>query len=103
VQYWKPNVEGIAHPGPVELRIGLGYLWIVRHDFLAANFPRASKGGVDVQARASMDVWRKLFVMLNARYSRFFYSLHPEPYDPYVAGGALDEVFAVDLACGYRL
>ena len=75
----------------------------MRQDFLSANFPRASKGGVDVFARASMDMWKKVVLTLSARYSRFFYSLHPQPYDPYIAGGALDEVFAVDLACGYRL
>ena len=103
VQYWRPALEGAFSIGPVGVRGGASYLFIVRHDFLAANFPRASKGGVDLYARASMDVWRKLFVNLTARYQRYFYSLHPEPYDPYIAGGALDEVFAVDLACGYRL
>ncbi|TMA32601.1 MAG: hypothetical protein E6J88_02110 [Deltaproteobacteria bacterium] len=103
VQYWRPGVEGRTGLGRVVLRGGLGYLLVVRQDFLSANFPRASKGGVDVFARASMDVWKKVVLTFSARYSRFFYSLHPQPYDPYIAGGALDEVFAVDLACGYRL
>jgi len=102
IQYWRPGLEGRLQIGPVVIRAGAAYLLIVRQDFLAANFPRAGKGGVEASARASMDVW-KVELTLAGRYTRFFYSLHPQPYDPYIAGGALDEVFAVDLACGFRL
>jgi hypothetical protein len=102
VQYWRPGLEGQMPMGPVLLGAGAAYLLIVRQDFLSAYFPRASKGGVEFSARASMHVW-KVDLTFSGRYTRFFYSLHPQPYDPYVAGGALDEVFAVDLACGYRL
>ena len=49
-----------------------------------------------------MNIW-KLALTLSGRYTRFFSSLNPQPYDPYIAGGALDEVYAFDLACGYRL
>ena len=49
-----------------------------------------------------MDVGQ-VALTLSGRYQRFFYSLNPQPYDPYVAGGALDELFTVDLACGFRL
>jgi hypothetical protein len=102
IQYWRPGVEGRLALGPVALTGGVAWLAVVRQDFLAAYFPRARKGGVELTARATMAVW-KVFLSLSGRYQRFFYSLHPEPYDPYVAGGALDEVFSLDLACGYRL
>ncbi len=102
VQYWRPGLEGRMPLGRVLLRAGAAYLLVVRQDFLSAYFPRASKGGIEALARATMQVW-KLELTLSGRYTRFFYSLHPQPSDPYVAGGALDEVFAVDLACGYRL
>ena len=102
IQYWRPGLEGQISLGPVALGAGAAYLLIVRQDFLSRFFPRASKGGLEASMRASMDVW-KVGLTLSGRYQRFFYSLHPQPYDPYVAGGALDELFTVDLACGFRL
>ena len=102
IQYWRPGLEGQTSLGPVVLGAGAAYLLIVRQDFLSTYFPRASKGGLEASVRASMEVG-KVGLTLSGRYQRFFYSLHPEPYDPYVAGGALDEHFAVDLACGWRL
>lgn len=102
VQFWKPGVEGQWQAGPVILGVGAAYLAIVRQDFLQAYFPRARKAGVEASVRASMRL-EKAEVTLSGRYQRFFYALHPEPYDPYVAGGALDELFALDLACGFRL
>jgi hypothetical protein len=102
IQYWRPGLEGRISLGRVVLGAGAAYLFIVRQDFLAANFPRASKGGIEGSVRAAMDVG-KVLLTLSGRYQRFFYSLHPQPYDPYVAGGALDELFTVDLACGFRL
>jgi hypothetical protein len=102
IQYWRPGLEGRISLGRVVLGAGAAYLLVVRQDFLAANFPRASKGGIEGSVRASMNLG-KVGLTLSGRYQRFFYSLHPQPYDPYVAGGALDELFTVDLACSYRL
>ncbi len=102
IQYWRPGLEGRMSLGRVALGAGAAYLLVVRQDFLFTYFPRASRGGVEASVRASMDVG-KVGLTLSGRYQRFFYSLHPQPYDPYVAGGALDEMFTVDLACGFRL
>jgi hypothetical protein len=102
IQYWRPGLEGRLDLGRFVLRAGAAYLLVVRQDFLAALFPRYSKGGLDATMRVSTDV-KQVTLSLAARYSRFFYALHPLPHDPYIAGGALDEVFAVDLACSYRL
>jgi hypothetical protein len=101
IQYWRPGLEGRAWIGPVSLGAGAAYLLVVRQDFLDTYFPRASTGGLEASVRASMDVGR-VELTLSGRYQRFFSSLHPQPYDPYVAGGSLDELFAVDLACGFR-
>jgi hypothetical protein len=101
IGYWRPGVDGLMTLGPVAVSLGGAWLAVVRQDFLSAYFPRASKGAFELTARASMAVWN-VQLALSGRYQRFFYSLHPLQYDPYVAGGALDEVFAVDLACGYR-
>ena len=102
IQYWRPGVEGRWDAGRFTLRAGGAWLLVVRQDFLNAVFPRASKGGVELSASASMPV-KIVRLTLSARYQRYFYSLHPLPYDPYIAGGALDEVFSLDLACSYRL
>jgi hypothetical protein len=102
IQYWRPRLEGRMELGPVALAAGAAYLLVVRQDFLSALFPRASKHGIEASARASIKAG-KVWLTLSGRYLRFFYSLHPLPYDPYIAGGALDEVFALDLACGFRL
>jgi hypothetical protein len=101
-QYWRPGLEGRFSLGPVMLGGGAAWLFVVRQDFLETYFPRATKGGVEGTLRASMDVGR-VALTLSGKYQRFFYSLHPQPYDPYVAGGALDELFSIDLACGFRL
>ena len=102
VQYWRFAPSGRFSLGGVALEGGAAWLAVVRQDFLSLWFPRAAKGGVEAFVKASRPVW-KLSLTLTARYQRYFYSLHPEPYDPFIAGGALDEVFALDLACGYRL
>jgi len=102
IQYWRPGLEGQIWLGRVALSAGAAYLAVVRQDFLSTYFPRASTHGVEGSVRASMDVG-KVELTLSGRYQRFFSSLRPQPYDPYVAGGALDELFAIDLACGYRL
>jgi hypothetical protein len=102
IQYWKPGLEGRLWIGPVSLGLGAAYLLVVRHDFLATYFPRATTGGVEGLVRVTYD-WRKFGLTLTGRYARFFSALHPEPYDPYVAGGVLDETFTVHLALGYRL
>jgi len=102
IQYWRPGLEGGIALGPVGISLGAAYLLVVRQDFLATYFPRASKGGLEGLLRVSVDVG-PVALTLSGKYQRFFYSLNPQPYDPYVAGGALDELFAVDLACGYRL
>jgi hypothetical protein len=98
VQYWRfaPSVRFAS------IEAGAAWLAIVRQDFLSTWFPRAAKGGLEGFVKATMPVW-KVNLTLTARYQRYFYSLRPQPYDPFIAGGALDEVFSLDLACGYRL
>ena len=40
-------------------------------------------------------------VSLDVLYQRFFYNLAPVPGDPYVAGGALDQMITVSLGLAY--
>jgi hypothetical protein len=102
VQYWRPGISGrLPLPG-IALGAELGYLLLARQDAIGAAFPRSSSAGLDAAVHASVEL-RQFEVRLSGRYTRLFYSLHPLPYDPYIAGGALDELFAVDLAFGLRL
>jgi hypothetical protein len=102
VQYWRPGISGrLPLPGIV-LGAELGYLLLVKQDALGAVFPRSSSAGADAAVHASMEL-NQFEVRLSLRYTRLFYSLHPLPFDPYIAGGALDELVAVDLAFGLRL
>ena len=102
LQYWRPGAEGRIPLGPVVLVAGLGFLAPARQDAVGAAFPRSSSGGVDFGLRAEL-AFGKIWLRAAARYLRFFYSLHPLPHDPYIAGGAIDEVASASLALGYRL
>jgi len=102
LQYWRPGISGRLPLGGIVLGADLGYLLLVRQDAVGQAFPRSSSAGLDLGLRAEL-LLRQFSVKLALRYMRFFYSLHPLPYDPYIAGGALDELFAVNLAFGLRL
>jgi hypothetical protein len=102
LQYWRPGLEVRVPLGPVVLFAGAGYLAPARQDAVGNAFPRSTSGGVDAALRGELS-FGELTVRLALRYMRFFYSLHPLPRDPYIAGGALDEVASASLALGYRL
>lgn len=102
LQYWRPGAELRFPFGAFAVTLGAGYLAPARQDAIGAAFPRSSSGGVDGTLRASVALGA-FQLALSGRYMRFFYSLHPQPYDPYVAGGALDELWAANLAVALRL
>src|SRR6266851_5590777 len=84
LQYWRPGAELRFPFGAFAVALGAGYLAPVRQDAVGAAFPRASSGGVDGTLRASIALGA-FELTLSGRYTRFFYSLHPMPFDPYVA------------------
>jgi hypothetical protein len=102
LQYWRPGVELRVPIGRVALFVGAGWLAPVKQDAVGIAFPRSTSGGIDAVLRAEMKLGG-LWLRGALRYMRFFYSLNPLPHDPYVAGGALDEVAFASLAVGYRL
>jgi hypothetical protein len=69
----------------------------------AAYFPRS--GVAAVQGRAGLCF--TLFAPFEARvlvdYRRYFYAMNPQPGDPYIAGGALDEYLTVTAGVAARL
>ncbi len=102
LEYWRPGLDARLQIGPIALSAVLAYLAPARQDRIGAAFPRASSGGFETGLRAEA-AFGHLWVRAAARYLRFFYALHPLPHDPYIAGGAIDEVASASLALGYRL
>ena len=62
-----------------------------------------SCAGVDASVGLAWPIARHLDLSFELAYTRFFYSLDPQPGDANVAGGALDEMARASLALGYRL
>jgi hypothetical protein len=80
---------------------GLDYLGVVSAGKIADRFPRSSVGGVAAELGARVTILRGLEARAGARYTRFFYDLAPEPGDPLVAGGALDQLGYATLGLAY--
>jgi hypothetical protein len=102
IQYWRPGLELRFPIGLLSLAISGGYLDVVVQDALGHAFPRASQAGIDAGLAVSFALSRHIELHLSGRYIRFFYSLNPQPGDPFVAGGALDEYAVVELGLSLR-
>jgi hypothetical protein len=99
-QYWRPGFDfRLPLPlGQLGVSVSAGYLAVVVTDAVSRAFPRSTTAGVDLGLHVEWLAHPHLTVRLSGGYTRFFYSLHPLPGDPYVAGGALDELAVADLA-----
>ena len=100
-RYLRPAVDGRVTVGRVSFFADFGYRAVLSSGYIGSRFPRASVGGLDVGAGAAVALPRNFTLALRGRYERFFYDLHPQPGDPYVAGGALDELGVGELALAY--
>jgi hypothetical protein len=95
------GLDGRYVHGDLSLRAGAGYLHVLSTGDFAALFPRASLGGIDASLGISDQIAPAIELSLDLVYTRFFYDLSPQPGDPYVAGGALDEMATVSLGIAY--
>jgi hypothetical protein len=77
------------------------YLGVLATGIFATYFPRAMVGGVQGRLGVGRALSHGFEVLLEASYTRFFYTLNPQPGDPYVAGGALDEIARGSLGVAY--
>jgi outer membrane biosynthesis protein TonB len=66
-------------------------------------FSRASAGAVDLGLAVAWELLPSLDLIAGAQMRRYFYSMNPEPGDPRVAGGAVDQYFSGTLAIGWHL
>jgi len=100
-KFLRGGLDGRFVRGDLSVHAAAGYLDVLSTGDLAALFPRASVGGVEAGLGISDQVAPAVELSLDVAYTRFFYSLLPEPGDKYVAGGALDEMATISLGVAY--
>jgi hypothetical protein len=95
------GVDGRLPVGPVALEAGGGYQAPLSMGALASHFRSPSAGGVDLRVAVAAPLAHGLEARAGASYARFFYDFDSEPEDTYIAGGALDQLFSVQLGVAY--
>jgi uncharacterized protein YbjQ (UPF0145 family) len=88
--------------GPVAFELGGGYHGVVASWGLPSQFRGNEVGGIDLSAAFAVPLPLGLEARLAGEYQRYFYAFRPEPGDPYVAGGALDQQLGVRLGLGFH-
>ncbi len=88
----------------IGVRVRGGYLLPVAFGELGSDefFPRASGGGVEAGAGATLSLTHGLEARLDFDWRRWFLSMNPQVGDHRVAGGAVDDDFATTLSLAYR-
>jgi hypothetical protein len=91
--------------GGMSVGIRAGYRYVMSAGEIEQDefFPRLSVGGVDGALWLAYDLGAHWQVYLGADIERYFYSMNPEPGDPLVAGGAIDQFIGGRFGLAYRL
>jgi hypothetical protein len=91
--------------GPVSLLGGASYryLFAVGEIGSAAWFPRQTSQGIDAHVGLGVELGRSFEIRLIGALQRYGFSFHPEPGDPYVAGGATDTYLSGSMWLAWRL
>ncbi len=79
----------------------MGYRFLLDGGPVESRFRGSTVNGVDAQVGAAFVVAAGWELRLAAEYDRYFYAFKPRPGDPFVAGGALDQFFAVRFGLAY--
>jgi hypothetical protein len=85
----------------LSLYVSASYLGVLSTGTVGTYFPRATVGGVEGALGAAYAIVGGLEVSIEVAYTRFFYSMNPQPGDAYVAGGALDQMGQGAVGVGY--
>jgi hypothetical protein len=105
-----PDVQYRFVRGGLDGRVALGaiavygyasYLSVLSTGLFGTYFARASVGGIEGRIGVAHAIARGFELSLEIAYTRFYYSLHPQPGDAYVAGGALDQMTRGSLGLTY--
>jgi len=95
--YLRLGVDGRFALGPVALLAGLGYRMVLSGGTVADNFTDTSITGLDARLGVALPLGERFEAFLALRYARYGYGMSPRPEDTNVAGGALDQFFALEL------
>lgn len=105
-----PSVKYLALRGGIDVRIpfwrmalllGGGYDGPLSAGDVHDRFRDPSLGGIDAGAGLAFVLGAGFELRLHGDYTRYFYKFRPVPGDPYVAGGALDELVAFGVGVAY--
>ncbi len=104
-----PSVDYRFVRAGADVRVPLGrfalfancaYMFVTSAGETAARFPRASVAGIEGDLGGAFS-FGSFEARLTASYRRFFYAMHPQPGDAYVAGGAVDELSGLQASLAY--
>jgi hypothetical protein len=68
---------------------------------LLERFRDGSVGGMDLSVGVALPIKAGFEARLGFNYTRYFYSFYPNPGDPYIAGGALDEYIGFEIGAAH--
>ena len=86
----RAGLDGRVALGALSARAAASYLDVLSTGDFGRLFPRTSVGGVEAELGLAYAIAPTFELSIDVAYTRFFYSLLPQPGDTYVAGGALE-------------
>ncbi len=96
--------------GGLDARVAMGafslyaygsYLDVLSTGVISTYFARSTVGGAEGRLGLARTLGHGFDLSLELAYTRFFYTLNPQPGDAYVAGGALDQMAQGSLGASY--
>jgi hypothetical protein len=100
-RFVRGGADGRLALGSLALYACASYLDVLDAGPVGAYFPRATIGGLEGRFGVTRSMGRNVELSLEVAYTRFFYSLNPQPGDAHVAGGALDQMAFGSLGAAY--
>jgi len=101
----KAGLDARIPLGPVAVMAGAGWLFASSGgsdlETVGSRFPHHKVNGVDANLGLGVGLAKGLEARLTYRYTRFFYTMNPEPGEAYIAGGALDLMSSLHLGAAY--
>jgi hypothetical protein len=90
---------------PLSVELGLAYQGVLSSGEIgsATYFQHAQVGGADFTLSVAYRIIPNLEARLTAEYQRYWFTLNPNPGDPWIAGGALDEYKSVRVTVAWVL
>ncbi|HEY6562616.1 MAG TPA: hypothetical protein VI072_35355 [Polyangiaceae bacterium] len=103
--YLRPAVDGRFRFGKGLVGFSLGYRNVLSAGQIQDDdwFPNSDVGGIDAGLFGGYTPTGSYDLMAGFDMRRYYYSLNPDPGDPRVAGGAVDQYLGVWLGVAWRL